>query len=347
MDIAQVIEYLKSYDGRQLKLMEVCGTHTAAIFKNGIRDLISPKIRLISGPGCPVCVTPTAFIDKCVEYAKADGCELLTFGDMMKVPGTAGSLSENKTEADITIMYSPFEAIEKAKANPDVTYVIAAVGFETTAPAYALLVQEAARQGIGNIRLVTALKTAIPALHWICQNQNDIDGFICPGHVSVITGVRVYDELAEQYGKPFVVSGFEAEHILAAIYRIVRQIEAGEGRVENMYPNAVKEEGNLKALKAIDDAFESGPAMWRGLGIIENSGLYLRDEYSVYDGGSHGLDEDMELPEGCKCGDVITGRINPDQCPMFAGGRCTPVDPFGPCMVSSEGSCGIWYRNSH
>ena len=348
MDIAHVIEYLKAYDGRQLKLMEVCGTHTAAIFKNGIRDLISPKIKLISGPGCPVCVTPTAFIDKCVEYAKDPDCALLTFGDMMKVPGTAGSLSENKAEASgITIMYSPLEAIEKAKANPDVTFVVAAVGFETTAPTYALLVKEAARQGVKNIQLVTALKTAIPALHWICENQNDIDGFICPGHVSVITGVHVYDELAKQYGKPFVVSGFEAEHILAAIYRIVRQIEAGEGRVENMYPNAVKENGNPKALAAIDEVFEPGPAMWRGLGLIGGSGLYLKEAYAAFDGGSKGLDEDMELPEGCRCGDVITGRINPDQCPMFAGGKCTPMDPFGPCMVSSEGSCGIWYRNKH
>ena len=278
MEITQVIEYLKNYDGRQLKLMEVCGTHTAAIFKNGIRDLISPKIRLISGPGCPVCVTPTAYIDACVAFAKAGGHSLLTFGDMMKVPGTAGSLSENKSageegaKADITIMYSPLEAIEKAKANPEKTYVVAAVGFETTAPTYALLVREAERQGVHNIRLVTALKTAIPALRWICENQNDIDGFICPGHVSVITGVHVYDELAEDFGKPFVVSGFEAEHILAAIYRIVKQIGADEGRVENMYPNAVKEDGNPKALQAIEDVFEPGPAMSRGLGLIESSG---------------------------------------------------------------------------
>ena len=353
MEIAQVIDYLKNYDGRQLKLMEVCGTHTAAIFKNGIRDLISPKIRLISGPGCPVCVTPPAFIDKCVEYARTPGCELLTFGDMMKVPGSRGSLSENKAagaegaKARITIMYSPLEAIEKAKANPDITYVVAAVGFETTAPTYALLLKEAARQGVKNIRLVTALKTAIPALRWICENENDIDGFICPGHVSVITGVHVYDELASKYGKPFVVSGFEAEHILAAIYRIVKQIEAGEGRVENMYPNAVKENGNPKALQAMEDVFTAGPAMWRGLGLIDDSGLYLKDEYGAYDGGSRGLDEDMQLPEGCRCGDVITGRINPDQCPMFGSGACTPMDPFGPCMVSSEGSCGIWYRNRH
>lgn len=347
MEIKEVIDYLKCYDGRPLKLMEVCGTHTAAIFRNGIRDLISPKIRLISGPGCPVCVTPTAYIDKCVEYAKTPGCRLLTFGDMMKVPGTGGSLSENKASADIEIMYSPFEAIEKAKTDPDTTYVVAAVGFETTAPTYALMIREAADRGMRNIKLVTALKTAIPALRWICENQNDIDGFICPGHVSVITGCHIYDELAEKYEKPFVIAGFEAEHILAAIYRIVKQIEAGEGTVENMYPNAVRDDGNAKAVKVINEVFTAGPAVWRGLGTIEDSGLYLSDKYADYDGGSRGLDADMELPEGCRCGAVITGRINPDQCPMFDSGMCTPMDPFGPCMVSSEGSCGIWYRNIH
>ena len=353
MNVKDLIDYLKAYNGRELKIMEVCGTHTAAIFKNGIRDLISPKIKLISGPGCPVCVTPTAYIDRCVEFARTPGCHLLTFGDMMKVPGTQGSLSENKAAgeegaaANITIMYSPFEAIEKAKENPDITYGIAAVGFETTAPVYALLVQQAKALGIQNIRLITALKTAIPALKWICENQNDIDGFICPGHVSVITGSRIYDQLAETYRKPFVVSGFEAEHILAAIYRIVKQIEEGRGRTENMYKNAVHTEGNTKALAAMEQVYEAGPAMWRGLGIIQGSGLYLKDDYSCYDGGSHELYEDMELPAECCCGAVITGRINPDQCPMFRSGRCTPLEPFGPCMVSSEGSCGIWYRNLH
>ncbi len=346
MDVKQVIDYLKSYDGRELKLMEVCGTHTASIFKSGIRSLISPKIKLISGPGCPVCVTPTAYIDKCIEYATKENHVLLTFGDMMKVPGKAGSLSEIKGEgkANIELMYSPFEAVEKAQKNPDITYVIAAVGFETTAPAYALMIKEAAAKGIKNIKLVTALKTAIPALKWICENQEDVDGFICPGHVSVITGSRVYDELAEEYGKPFVVAGFEAEHILAAIYRIVKQIEDGEGHTENLYKNAVKTEGNPKALEVLDIAFEEGPAMWRGLGIIDDSGLYLADEFAEYDGGSRSLFEDMELPKECCCGDVIVGRINPNQCPMFGKG-CTPMKPFGPCMVSAEGACGIWYRN--
>ncbi|MBQ6369951.1 MAG: hydrogenase formation protein HypD [Firmicutes bacterium] len=346
MEVREIIDYLKSYDGKPLKLMEVCGTHTAAIFKNGIRDLISPKIKLISGPGCPVCVTPTAYIDACTAFAKTEGHELLTFGDMMKVPGTGGSLSENKTSANVSIMYSPFEAIEKAKADPDKVIGIAAVGFETTVPAYALMLREARKQGVTNIRLITALKTVLPALEWICENQNDVDGFICPGHVSVITGVHVYDEMAAKYGKPFVVAGFEAEHILGCIYRIVRQIEAGESLSENLYRNAVRDDGNAKALAVMNEVFETGPAVWRGLGEIPDSGLYLKDEYAQYDAGSRGLSEDMELPAACRCGDVIVGRINPDQCPMFGNG-CSPIHPYGPCMVSAEGSCGIWYRNVH
>lgn len=341
-----MIEYLQKYDGRELKIMEVCGTHTASIFKNGIRSLISPKIKLISGPGCPVCVTPTAYIDRCIAYANQENHVLLTFGDMMKVPGTAGSLSENKGtgRADIQIMYSPFEALEKASQNRDITYVVAAVGFETTAPAYALMIQEAEKRGIRNIKLVTALKTALPALQWICENQEAVDGFICPGHVSVITGSHAYDGLAARYEKPFVVAGFEAEHILAALYRIVKQIEGGQGHTENLYKNAVKEGGNRKAADAIEAVFEPGTAMWRGLGMIEASGLYLRKSYASYDGGSRELYEDMELPQECRCSDVIVGRINPDQCPMFGGG-CDPLAPFGPCMVSAEGACGIWYRN--
>lgn len=348
MDIKQIIDYLQSYDGRPVKLMEVCGTHTAAIFKSGIRSLISDKIKLISGPGCPVCVTPTAYIDKCIEYASKENHVLLTFGDMMKVPGSRGSLSEAKGNGNvnINIMYSPFEALEKAAENPHITYVVAAVGFETTAPAYAMMVKAAKEKGISNIKLVTALKTAIPALEWICENQEDVDGFICPGHVSVITGSNVYIPLAEKYRKPFVVAGFEAEYILAAIYRIMKQLESGENAAENLYRNAVKEDGNRKAVDVINDVFEEGPAMWRGLGVIEDSGLYLNDEFSGYDGGSRALYEDMELPAECRCGDVIVGRINPDQCPMF-GRKCSPMDPFGPCMVSSEGSCGIWYRNVH
>lgn len=344
MNIEQIVKYLSEYDGRELKLMEVCGTHTASIFKSGIRSLISPKIKLISGPGCPVCVTPTAYIDKVSEFALKDGFKVYTFGDMIKVPGTEGSLADIKGKgAHVEMMYSPFEAVDKAEKEPEITHVIAAVGFETTVPAYALALEEAEKRGIENLRLVTALKTVIPALRWICEHEDGIDGFICPGHVSVIIGSHIYEQLAERYNKPFVVAGFEPEHILAVIYDIVKQIEENQSDVRNLYKNAVRDDGNAKAQRITEKYFEPGLATWRGLGTIEGSGLYLRQEYKKYEGGSLGLDKDMELPINCRCGDVIVGRINPNECPMF-GVSCTPVKPYGPCMVSAEGSCGIWYR---
>jgi hydrogenase expression/formation protein HypD len=347
MNIEQIIRELKEYDGPAVKIMEVCGTHTASIFKSGVRSLISPKIRLISGPGCPVCVTPAAYIDRCIEYAMKENHVLVTFGDKMKVPGLNRSLSQAKGDgAKVELMYSPMEVVEKAKRNPGTTYVIAGVGFETTVPAYALTMEEASRQGVRNIRLLTALKTVMPALKWICENEGGIDGFLCPGHVSVIIGSSAYAELAEQYNKPFVVAGFEPEHILAGIYDIVKQLESGRKgeAVHNLYKNAVKAEGNKKAQEIISRYFEPGGAMWRGLGMIPDSGLYLKPEYAAFDGGSKGLDKDIELPASCRCGDVIIGRINPNECPMF-GKSCDPMNPYGPCMVSAEGACGIWYRN--
>jgi hydrogenase expression/formation protein HypD len=343
----QIIKELKEYDGPVVNIMEVCGTHTASIFKSGIRSLISPKIRLISGPGCPVCVTPAAYIDRCIDYAMMENHVLITFGDMMKVPGRKGSLSLAKGDgARVELMYSPMEAVEKAKLNPNTTYVIAGVGFETTVPAYALTMEEASRQGVRNIRLLTALKTVMPALKWICENESGIDGFLCPGHVSVIIGSSAYEELAGRYDKPFVVAGFEPEHILAGIYDIVKQLESGRKgeTVHNLYKNAVKAEGNRKAQEIISRYFEPGAAMWRGLGMIADSGLYLRSEYKNYDAGSKGLDQDIELPDSCRCSDVIVGRINPNECPMFSV-ACNPTNPYGPCMVSSEGACGIWHRN--
>lgn len=348
MNVEQVIRELKEYDGPEVKIMEVCGTHTASIFKSGVRSLISPKIKLISGPGCPVCVTPAAYIDRCIDYAMKENHVLVTFGDMMKVPGLKGSLSQVKGDgASVELMYSPMEVVEKAKKNPQITYVIAGVGFETTVPAYALTIEEASSQGVKNIKLLTALKTVMPALEWICENEDGIDGFLCPGHVSVIIGSAIYGQLAEKYKKPFVVAGFEPEHILAGIYDIVKQLQPenkSESAVHNLYKNAVKTEGNIKAQEIIARYFEPGSAMWRGLGIIPNSGLYLKAEFEAYDGGSKGLDQDIQLPESCRCGEVIIGRINPNECPMF-GQACNPMNPYGPCMVSSEGACGIWYRN--
>ncbi len=346
--IKKIVEYLKTYNGRPISIMEVCGTHTAAIFKNGIRSLISDKIRLISGPGCPVCVTPTSYIDKCIEYAKKENHTLLTFGDMIKVPGSKGNLSLATGEgASVEIMYTPFEAIKKAEENHEKTIVVAGVGFETTAPIYGLLIKEILDKKIENIKILTSLKTIEAPLEWICENTNDkyvIDGFICPGHVSTIIGSKPYENLSQRFNKPFVVAGFSAEHILAAIYSIVKQIEEGEGETKNLYMNAVAEEGNLKAQKVIKEVYEPGIATWRGIGKMENSGLYLKDKYSHLDAGSRNLDKDEELNNNCLCKEVIIGKINPDQCPMFGKG-CNPLTPLGPCMVSSEGACGVWHKN--
>lgn len=346
MKIENVVEYLRNYDGPEVKIMEVCGTHTSAIFKNGIRSLISPKIHLISGPGCPVCVTPTAYIDKCVEYAKMQDHILYSFGDMLKVPGTEESLSIAKGDgAKVELMFSPIDAVDAAEKDPDHIYVIAAVGFETTIPTYAVALEEALRRGITNLKLVTALKTTFPAIEWICENEAGIDAFICPGHVSVITGSDAFHSFAEKYHRPFVVAGFEGEHLLAVIYDIMCQLESGKGDSKNLYANAVRAKGNAKAMALIEKYFEPGYATWRGLGTIPDSGMYLREEFKAYDGGSFGLDKDAELPKACKCAEVIVGRINPCDCPMF-GKACTPTAPYGPCMVSAEGACGIWYRNT-
>ncbi|GHU50880.1 hydrogenase formation protein HypD [Clostridia bacterium] len=351
MDITSIIKYLKNYNGPVLKIMEVCGTHTAAIFKSGLRSLISPSIRLISGPGCPVCVTSSAYIDRCLDYALAPGHCVLNFGDMFKVPGKRGSLAEIKSEGGrAEIMYSPIEAIEKAEKNPETTYVLAAVGFETTAPAYAFVMEEALYRGVKNIILLTALKTIAPALEWILGNERDIDGFICPGHVSVVTGTGIFQRLAEEYDKPFVVAGFQGEHLLAAIYAIVRMCEENRDsdsscdKFKNLYPSVVKRDGNIKAQELLSKYFVAGDSTWRALGSISDSGLYLKEGYVAFDGGSRDLDGDDDIPGHCRCGDVIRGKIDPVECGLFGDG-CSPDMPLGPCMVSAEGACGIWFQN--
>jgi hydrogenase expression/formation protein HypD len=348
-----VLSYLRNYRGPQIRIMEVCGTHTAAIFKSGLPSLLPAGIRLISGPGCPVCVTPAAYVDRCVAYALRPDCVVYSFGDMLKVPGGRRSLADVRGEGGrVEMIYSPLEVIRRAQEAPETLHVIAAVGFETTAPAYALTLEEAEARGLTNIRLLTALKSAIPALEWVAENEESIDGFICPGHVSVVTGARAFAQLAERYGRPVVVAGFEGEHVLAAVYRIVRAAEerraGGEPApaLQNLYPSAVRAEGNVRARRLVEKYFERGAAVWRGLGEIADSGFYLREAYARFDGGSRDLGADAALPAGCRCGDVITGRIDPGGCPMF-GGACDPVRPLGPCMVSAEGACGIWYQNTY
>jgi hydrogenase expression/formation protein HypD len=326
--------------------MEVCGTHTAAIWSSGLRSFMSEKIRLISGPGCPVCVTPSAYIDRCIEYAEKDNHTLISFGDMLKVPGTKTSLSGAKADgANVKMVYSPFETIKLAEENPQQTFIVAAVGFETTVPAYAMLIEELIKKEIKNVKLLTALKSATAAIEWICENEKEIDGFLCPGHVAVITGETPFKQIAQKYNKPTVIAGFGEQHILTAVYDLTRHCERSEA-IQSLSKNdyeAVTQEGNKAAKEAITKYFTKTETFWRGLGTIKNSGYTLKKEYAAYNAGEVNPKEET-LPKGCRCGEVIRGRIDPPECKAFAK-TCTPEHPLGPCMVSSEGACGIWQRN--
>ncbi|WBY63497.1 hydrogenase formation protein HypD [Thermocaproicibacter melissae] len=333
--------FLKNYDGPKVRLMEVCGTHTASISKNGIVCMLSPNIQLISGPGCPVCVTVTAYIDRLTELCMQPNTIVLTFGDLMRVPGTERNLNDAKAAGgSVRMVYSPLDALRYAEENPQLTCVFAAVGFETTAAVYASLLQEALQKEIKNFRLLTSLKVMPPVLDWVCANQGGIDGFIAPGHVSVITGWKIYEPLAKKYNIPFVVSGFEGGQLLETIYALVKL--RGMPRVMNLYPSVVTENGNEEALRAMADCFEPCPAAWRGMGVIPDSGLRLHGEYAMFDAGSDGLLQDHSFNTNCRCAKVLTGAVSPTQCPLF-GRVCTPQTPQGACMVSQEGSCYNYY----
>lgn len=341
MQFEDIVRDLKEYAGEAVSFMEVCGTHTAAIAKSGIRSMISDRIRLVSGPGCPVCVTVSAYIDRLCGLALKDLHEVVTFGDMMRVPGTRGSLMDQKARGGrVRMVYSPFDCLRLAKENPDIVYVFAAVGFETTAPIYALMIEQAEREGLRNLRFLTSVKTMPGAIEWICSKNSGIGGFIAPGHVSVITGSGMYRPIAQKYGLPFAVASFDGPGILAAIYSLL-QIK-GQGKVVNLYPSAVREKGNERAAELLNKYFEPGEAFWRGMGGIPGSGLYLRKEFLQYDAGSRENMRDSDDIGGCRCGDVLTGNLAPADCPYF-GRLCTPQSPKGACMVSMEGACYSWY----
>ncbi len=271
-------KFLAEYEGPPLTLMEICGTHTAEISRNGIPGMLSKKIRLISGPGCPVCVTVTDYIDKLVKLSLEPCCCVVSFGDMLRVKGSKKSLSDARAEGgSVRMVYSPLDMLAFAQSDPKTTYIFAAVGFETTIPVYALLLKEAEASGLQNIRLLTSLKTMPPAVNWICRDNPGIDGFLAPGHVSVITGSRAFFPLAQAYHIPFAVAGFTGEQILAAIAALVQN--RGKGVVKNLYRSAVTEDGNQKAQALINRYFVPCDAAWRGLGVIPGSGMALRQEY--------------------------------------------------------------------
>lgn len=330
-------DFLKAYSGEPLRFMEVCGTHTAEISRNGITELLPPEISLISGPGCPVCVTVTDYIDRLVWLARQPETTVVSFGDLLRVPGSRESLADARADGgSIKMAYSPLDILKMAKSEPKRTYVFAAVGFETTAPVYAVLLENAIAQGIENIRLLTSLKTMPPVIDWVCGNGSRIDGFLAPGHVSVITGSHVFQKLAEKHGLPFVIAGFDGEQLLAAVYTLVKC--RGRAGAVNLYRSAVTEEGNKRAQAAVEHFFEPCGAAWRGIGIIPSSGLRLREAYARFDAGSVGLDSDHEHNPLCRCAQILTGAQTPVSCPLF-GTECTPQHPQGACMVSAEGSC--------
>lgn len=343
ISIQEIATFLKNYDGPEMNIMEICGTHTALISENGIPSMLSPKIRLISGPGCPVCVTVASYIDKLVELSLEKGNCVVTFGDMLRVCGSKMSLSGVTAQGgSVKMVYSPFEIISMAKSNPDTTYIFAAVGFETTTPVYALLVEQIVKENIKNIKLLTALKTMPAVIDALWDEGTKIDGFIAPGNVSVITGSEIFEPIAKKTSLPFVVAGFEGEELLQAIYAIIKLKD--KGVVKNIYSQAVTPEGNTNAKNTVNKYFMPYEGAWRGFGVIKNSAMVLREEYRHLDAGSLFLTQDTARNNGCRCKDVVCGRITPLQCPLF-GKVCTPENPQGACMVSIEGSCYNYYVN--
>ena len=331
-------------------LMEICGTHTVAIRRTGLRSLLPKRVRLVSGPGCPVCVTSQGVIDALVDLAGRPGVTVATFGDMVRVPGTRSSLERRKAGGgSVAICYSVLEALDLARKKPAEHVVFAAVGFETTAPGTAVAIQMARDEGLKNFSVLSAHKWVVPAMDaLLAGGEVRIDGFICPGHVSVIIGSNAYEPVVRRYKRPCVVVGFTAEQVMAGVAAILRQLAAGEAKVGNVYAEAVRPEGNPEALGRIHGVFEPVASNWRGLGTIPASGMGIRAEFAEFDAARRlGLawppSEAGTSEHGCRCGDVIRGAIEPHDCPLF-GKACTPVHPVGPCMVSREGSCQAEYK---
>jgi len=330
-----------------MRLMEVCGTHTVAIFRSGIRSLLPDTVELISGPGCPVCVTPAGEIDRAIALARQEGVTLATFGDLMRVPGSSSSLQQERARGGaIRVVISPLDAVQMAEENPARAVCFFGVGFETTSPAIAAAVKEARRRRLSNFYLLSSQRIIPPAMRALLADGTvNIDGFILPGHVSVVIGKAPYCFIAEEFGLPGVITGFEPLDILEGIYMLLRQRKEDRREIEIQYSRAVKEEGNQRALEVMGEVFVPADARWRGLGMIPKSGLAAREEFCAMD-AAQVFDipyAEVEDPPGCLCGEVLQGIHRPPDCALF-GTQCTPEDPVGPCMVSSEGSCAAYYK---
>ncbi len=346
MRLKEVAQTIAGLLPRPVTFMEVCGTHTVNIFRFGLRSLFPAELKLISGPGCPVCVTPPEEIDFLLALAREPGVIIATFGDLVRVPGSKGSLKEARAEgAQVKIVYSPLEAVKLAKAQPQAKVVFAAVGFETTAPAVAVAVLEAYRAGLENLFFAVSHRTMPQALRaLLTSGRVELDGFLLPGHVATITGASYFGFIATEFELPAVVAGFTAPQIMKGLYLLARQVADGRREVEIAYTEAVTWEGNVTGQQLMRKVFTPCDAHWRGLGLIPQSGLKLKEKYAALDARRA---FPLELPparepSGCRCGDILCGRATPKDCPLFGKG-CTPEHPKGPCMVSSEGTCAAWY----
>ena len=344
--ILAVSEKIRSVSKKKIVLMEVCGGHTMAIHRFGLNSLLPPNIRLISGPGCPVCVSSQHFIDMAMAYSKIPGVIITTYGDLIRVPGSTTSLEKERANgSDVRIVYSVLESLEIAKKNPEKKVIFLGIGFETTAPLTAAAILQAKAENIPNFFVLSAHKVMPPVMKALVDEGVKIDGFIAPGHVSAITGTGIYDELATICRLGVVVSGFEPVDMMQAILMLVVQIEAGTPKVEVQYQRVVQRDGNKVAQQVLNQVFELHDDSWRGLGVIHKSGLKIRKELSAYDAEKQFKVEvpGSSEPKGCICGEILRGIKTPSDCPLFAK-KCTPSDPVGACMVSGEGTCATYYK---
>ncbi|MCF8297486.1 MAG: hydrogenase formation protein HypD [Saprospiraceae bacterium] len=344
--VEKLVQQIKSISKKEISLMEVCGGHTMSIRKFGIPSLLPKNIKLLSGPGCPVCVTDKKFIDHAVALSRVENVIITTFGDLIRVPGSTSSLEKEKANGnDIRIVLSSLDALEIAKQNPNSKIVFLGIGFETTAPTSAATILEAEKQGVKNFFVLSSHKIMPPAMSALIDEGVKIDGYICPGHVTTITGTDIYNDIPKLYKLGCVVAGFEPTDILQAILMLVKQIESNTPKVEIAYKRAVKKEGNPTAKKIMNDVFETKDDWWRGLGVLANSGLAIKEKYKSFDASKAikvEIEKTIEI-KGCICGEILKGLKTPKDCKLYSK-VCTPVNPIGACMVSSEGACHAFYK---
>ena len=347
-EINQLVPQIEIVKRRPLQIMEVCGGHTHSIFRYGLQDMLPREVEFVHGPGCPVCVLPMGRVDDCVALAEIPHVVFTTFGDAMRVPGSKKSLLQAKAEgADVRMVYSPLDSLKLARENPDKEVIFFGLGFETTMPSTALTVIQAKKEGIKNFSLFCNHITIIPTIKAILDSpQLEIDGFLGPGHVSMVIGISPYNFIADHYKKPIVVAGFEPLDVLHSMWMVIKQLAEGRHEVENQYARIVPDNGSLPALQAVQEVFELREFFeWRGLGSIDHSGVRVRQEYAEFDAERKFPVPNLKIadPKSCQCGEVLKGVIKPHQCKIF-GTQCTPEMPMGALMVSTEGACAAYYN---